>query len=387
MKKTTVALIMIVFSTVAFAQNQEIKVSGLAKTGIYWEEIKQNGLVDPVPKVELRSKNDDAGDNQGRFQLDVDYLRENMGIKTRMRWDQWNGSLDWTYAFAYGDFFDDQLTFAVGKLGASPWGSGGPEMWKELEVSTRSGGMRTEIKPKFLPGLNVGFVLNSFNEQSDAGTTGKEITLLSILQESVVGISYTHDFFHMRFAYRFDSELDERFRGMGITEDELLYRVEERALTKVVPGLQFWALGYFSCVSANDPKNSIMTNWFFLQYEPPQLGTLVSPFQTYVRVGYDWTPDRSLIYLKPAFYWKFFNNLFYIGTAFSYGQDYGTKKWEGSPYSYIEFEPKIQFNFGRSYVAFLYNWRREYVGDYDGRGTFEPIRQTQWINLRFCMQM
>jgi len=386
MKKTAIALILTAFCAAAFTQ--EIKVSGLAKTGIYWEEVKQNGKP-TEQEVLVKAKNDDAGDKEGRIQLDIEYTHDNMGIKTRFRWDMWNSTPNYTYAFAYGSFFDDQLTFSVGKLGASAWGTGGPEMWKELEVSTNSGGMRTEIKPKFIPGLNIGFVLNGFNDSLDGGFTNKDVTFLAILQESVIGVSYTHQYFHVRMAYRFDSEMD-RFadNDKGTGEDELVYRVEEKVLTTVLPGLQAWALGHLYGVSANTPSYSRARNWLFLQYEPPVLGTLVNPFQTYVRVGYEWTPDRQVAYVKPAFYWKFFNNMFNVGAAFTFGQDYGTKLWEGSPYSFIELEPRVQFNFGSSYIVFAYNWRRDYVnGDYPERGDSEPIKQTQWINLRFCMQM
>jgi hypothetical protein len=71
-----------------------------------------------------------------------------------------------------------------------------------------------------------------------------------------------------------------------------------------------------------------------------------------------------------------------------YGQDFGDNKmFPGSPYLYMEVEPKIQLNFSASYIAFAYNFRREYVNPVtlpEARGA-DPIKQTQWMNLRFCI--
>jgi hypothetical protein len=75
---------------------------------------------------------------------------------------------------------------------------------------------------------------------------------------------------------------------------------------------------------------------------------------------------------------------------FYYGQDFGEGKvYEGSPFLFFEIEPRIQINFGGSnanYIAFAYNFGRSYVGAYEGWDG-DPIRQLQWINLRFCLQL
>jgi hypothetical protein len=386
-KKIVIALVLTTFSLMVFAQ--ELKVKGEAKSGVYWEQSQDPGK-DPVPLVYLHSK-DDAGNNpknhQGRFQLDLDYDNgNNFGMKARIRWQTWSGRDTpelWQYAFGYGNFFDDQMTVSVGKLGASPWGTGGPEMWKELEVGG-SGGMRLEVKPGILSGLNVGFVLNTFNQPTEFSANDKDITILHLLQESVLGISYTHDLFHIRFAYRLDSDKDCNRDNLDVAgeEDEFLYRIEEHILDTFLPGLRIWAMGYFQGVRSDDPGYALFQNWLFAEYAPDL-------FTAQIRFGYDWIPNRSIAYVKPSFYWNFFDKLLSAGASFSYGQDFGEEMYEGSPYLYMEVEPKIQFNFSSSYIALVYNWRREYKHEepeLTAQGfTGDPIKQTQWINLRFCV--
>jgi hypothetical protein len=391
MKKIIVVLLITIFPVAAFAQAEdlEISVSGLGKSGIYWQKEQQQGM-DPEEDVKLHSK-DDAGGNQGRFRLNMVFSRGNMGIRTRMEWDNWtsaSASPPWTYAFVYGNFFDNQLTTSVGKMGDSPWASGGPEMWKELETTL---GMRTEYKPFFAPGLNIGFVLNDYNNGKDQGWGNKDkpYTLMEILKESVIGVAYTHDYFLARFAFRFDSEADfisGNIGGQG--EEEYVFRVEERIIANYLPGFQIWALGHGVGLTAPKENNTLLLrNWLFIQYDPEL-------FTAQIRIGYDSITDRGVLHLRPSFYWKFFNNLLNVGVMFYYSQDFGENKvYAGSPFFEWQIEPKIQVNFGNSnnYVAFAYNFGRTYIQPYDlPDGTpYEgvPLKQTQWMNLRFCLQL
>jgi len=371
----------IALTTVAFAQ---ISFSGEAKSGILWTQVQQEGM-DPEAEVNLGNK-DDAGNGRGRFRLNIDYDNSiGFGMRVRINWETWTDAAPvWPYAFGYGNFFDNQMTVSVGKLGGSPWGTGGPEMWKELEAAS-GGGMRVEWKPSFVPGqLNIGFVLSYFNSDRDQGwTQGKPISLLNILKESVLGVSYTHDLFHVRIAYRFDDEYDatqeNKNRG-GLGEDELVYRIEERVLNKILPGFQIWALGYWFGVTSEYEEMKLFQNWLFIQYAPPQ-------FTAQVRIGYDFIESRSDFYIKPSFYWNFFNKLLTVGMSFQYCQDFGDGKiYEGSPYRYLELEPKIQLNFTSSYIAFAYNFKQEYLHPWSGlKPGSEPLKQTQWMNLRFCI--
>jgi hypothetical protein len=374
----------------AFAQ--ELKLSGEVKTGIYWKEFQNAGQ--PVDSNTLMHSMDDAGDEtkSGRIRLNFDYDNGN-GFGLRMRYqveqlDSDTGVFPVVYAFGYGNFFEDQMTVAIGKLGASPWDTGGPEMWKQLE-NNNFAGMRIEWKPGFLPEghkLNAGFVLNWFNDPQEAAgdTLAGRQTLVNILGESVIGVSYTWDeYFLARLAYRLDSAVDQKDRGI-LPEDteggEMVYRVEEYMIRKYLPGFSVWALGHLQGVGSNRDDLRLSRNWLFVQFAPEM-------FTAQLRFGYEAMESRSRFYVKPSFYWNFFSKLLSVGASFQYAQDFGDGKiWPGSPFEFIEVEPKVQLNFSSSYIAFVYNYRREYINpNYPDRRDLEPIRQTQRMNLRFCI--
>jgi hypothetical protein len=385
MKKIVILLLIALLSaSAAFAQTG-LTLSGEAKTGIRWQKEESSQGDDENNKLTLDIHSmDDAGDYEGRFRLNMDYLNEEetMGFKLRVQWQNWkkddNGFTipeNWPYAFAFGNFFDKQLTMSIGKLGGSPWGTGGPEMWKELEMG-RSGGVRFEYKPAFPEEwgkLNIGFVLNGPEAYTDAGLT-RDPEIWDLLKETVFGVSYIHDYFMIRMAYRLDSELDIRNRGTSGKEgDSMVYRVEERILQKYIPGFQIWALGYTDGIGAEDISFMESKNWAFIQYAPRL-------FTAQVRLGYEGSADRSIIFAKPNFYWKFFDGLIEAGALFGIAQDYGNGKiYQGSPYSYWEVMPKLQVNFAPgAYAAFEYYYKMEYKYKTD-----PPMKQTQWMNLRF----
>jgi len=387
MKKIVILLLAVTLPALVFAQ-KGLTLGGEVKTGVFWQKVEEPDK-DPDVKVNMHSM-DDAGDYEGRFRLNMDYINEanTLGFKLRIQWQSWTGTWDdiskqtlgtpdtWSYAFGYGNFFDNQLTMAIGKLGSSPWGTGGPEMWKELEM-TRSGGVRFEYKPAFIPEqygkLNIGFVLNGPEAYTDAGMT-RDPTIVDLLKESVIGISYVHDYFLFRMAYRLDSELDKVNRGLeGKEGDSLVYRVEERAIQKKLQGFQIWALGYVLGVGASKQDFVEHKNWLFVQYAP-------ETFTAQIRFGYEGGAGRSLAYAKPNFYYKFFDGLIEAGALFGYAQDFGSGKiYKGSPYLYIEVEPKVQVNFAPgAYLAFEYYYKLEYAYKTDPRN-----KLTQWMNLRF----
>jgi len=401
MKRFFAAALIVACSAAAFAQEEpQLKLSGEAKTGVYWQQTQLAGQ-DAETKLKIHSRDDAGGDidnDRGRFRLNMDFDNgKNVGMRARLQWQNWGGSPqtpDWNYAFGYGNFFEEQMTVSIGKLGGSSWGTGGPEKWKELENTSGSnaqggGGIRIEWKPAFIPvgKLNTGFVLNWYDGYDEG--TKKDVTLIDLLRESVLGLAYTHDYFLVRFAYRLDSELDVRQRGQEHLHegDALIFRLEEHIIGEYVPGLQMWAIGDYVGVGAQDEESVKMENWVFAQYDPPELGELVTPFTAQLRFGYDRIFNRSELHVKPSFYWHFFDKLLSVGALFSYRQDFDHKLWDGSPYQVIELEPKIQLNFASSYIAFAYNWKREYKNsnDYPGGAGRDPILQTQYMNLRFCI--
>jgi hypothetical protein len=386
-KKLLVILVAVFFSAAAFAQ--EFTVSGEAKTGVIWEEIvNRNGdaLDSKLSQGVRMGSKDDAGSSSGRFRINADYTSAagNLGFRVRLNWEEFNNppvnGPNWSYGFGWGSFFEDQFVLSLGKLGASPWGTGGPEMWRELELGLL-GGLRFEWKPNFVPGeLNVGFVLNWLDDPAEV-TIDRDPTLLDLLSESVIGVSYKNEWFLARAAIRLDSELDNSANRAGIVVEnegiKLVYRVEEYALQRVVPDLSVWALGQFNGLGSDSPEDFFTTvNWLFVQYAP-------SSFTAQIRFGLDATYNRFIFYVKPNFSYNFFEGLLVPSIAFGYANDFGENKiWPGSSYSYMEFEPKLQLNFAPGvYVAFSYYWKIEMkFAPTDPPSA--PEQQTQWINLR-----
>jgi hypothetical protein len=399
MKKTVFILALGICSAVLFAQ--DFTVSGEVKSGIL-SLTQQDGIQDLREETAMGSR-DDGGLGAGRFRLNAEYRKDNLGFKVRVNWEQWAEGPEWPYGFGYGDFFNDQLTVSLGKLGVSPWGTGERNLWKELEA-INGGGVRFEYKPGFVPGLNVGFVLNGYN-----GTTPQISTtaltensgLLDILSETVLGAAYTHDLFHVRLAYRFDGGFDYRaIEAVRNDGGQFVYRLEERALGNSLPGLQIWAVGFIDGIGIDEAikeRDFSMQNWLFAVYENDYI-------DTGLRLGFDQTrppfqqeyfhkaqPEVTVQYLhaKPHIYGKFFGNVLNVGASFEYALDFGdTKVYEGSPFYYWEVEPKVQLNFTpNAYAAFAFALRQQYVHDTE-TGDFrnarkEPLHQTQILNLRF----
>jgi hypothetical protein len=344
---------------------QEISISGEVKTGFYWEKKQREGQKS-VTSVKMHN-NDDAGSDLGRFRLNVDLKKDNIGFMLRINQEVMaENAPRWPYAFGYLNLLEDQFKLSVGKLGGgSPWATGGPEMWEELETVM---GARFEYKPSYVPGLNVGFVLNNMNKTPSQ--TDVEPTAFDYLKETVLGIRYDHDLFGVRFAYRLDSTLDT-----DNTNDEgasLIYRVEEKVLQKYVPDLQIWANGHYTGINADVVESINFLNWLYVQYAPKK-------FTAQLRVGYDTVTNRSILHIRPSFYYNLFDNLINIGTSFKFAQDFGAGKiWEGSPYLYWNIEPKIQLNFNTAaYVAFVFHFEDGYKYNTD-----PPREQLTWWNIR-----
>jgi hypothetical protein len=244
-------MVVLALALAVTAFSQDLNVSGEMKTGILWSKTEDGlePLSSTTVPVSIGSK-DDAGTGPGRFRINTNYFNSDIhiGFKFRLNWERWHDSNSqpypqWSYAFGYGKFFDDQLTLSLGKMGSgsSPWGSGGPEKYKELEDVGTTGGMRFEYEPSFIPGLNVGFVLNGFNGSMEEWK--EPFTIFHILEETVVGVSYTNDYFHARAAFRFDSEVDSGRGWSGVNGKqggELVYRLEERVIKNTCPALVYW---------------------------------------------------------------------------------------------------------------------------------------------------
>jgi hypothetical protein len=348
-------------ATLVFAQ--EFSFSGEMKTGFYWEQMQE---VNQEAKEHVRlHNNDDAGGQQGRFRLNMQFNKENVGAKVRFEVSSWPASTIqpmWPYAFVYANFWDDQIKVSAGKLGDSPWAAGGPERWDELDTIV---GIRMELIPNFLPGLNVGFVLNNFNE--GLSIAANQILFGDIIQETVIGVSYVHDYFALRFAFRGDSELDTDPNRVD-EGSRLLYRMEERALDKILPGAQIWANGYFDGLDTED-RGALYYNWIYFQYAP-------EAFTAQIRLGLDSGSERSqIIHVRPSFYYNLFDNLLSVGASFSFCQNLESYT-NAPPYVYWRIQPQVRLNLSNVYFALVYQYEDSF------RSTKDTNTKTHWINLR-----
>jgi len=380
MVKKIVALMSAVVFTAGFVFAQELEVSGEMKTGFFWERIMVDG--EEAYEEAMMHNNDDAGNNQGRFRLNFHLLNSesNIGMKVRFEQTSWTASQPnfWAYAFAYGNFIDDQLRVTIGKLGESPWGVGGPDLWNELDNLV---GIRTEILPRFVPGLDVGFVLNNYNNTPHNQEADVNF-LKEMLMETVFGIAYTNDYLHARWAYRLDGKRDNvsysTFTG-EIIEDrmEMVYRLEERFLRTVVDGLSIWANGYWKGLGESSKVDFLdsvfsLQNYLYLDYSP-------SAFSSQLRFGLTVNRGLQTFIGRASFYYNIFPILS-AGTAFNFRQEFGENSVRDNPFVLWGIEPQVRVTFNsNAYIAFVYNYGQQYVT----QGQAEPVLQERhWINLR-----
>ncbi|MDR0645394.1 MAG: hypothetical protein LBG05_10925 [Treponema sp.] len=368
----------------AFAQ--EFEFSGEIKTGVYWESVQKGD--DKAKVTTVMHNNDDAGGgsgenrSQGRLRLNFHYKHDNMGLKLRFEKTAWDNNdsaqVSWKsfpYVYIYGNFLDEQIKVSAGRLSDSPWGMGGPEKWDTLEDElTKNIAVRTEIMPAFVPGLDIGFVLNGWN--GGFSDTLSEKNIPGLLQESVLGVAYNHDYFGIRLAYRLDSMTDKSNTSSlplpGSNEGEdLIYRVEERFLQNLLPGFQIWANGKYNYINCGEAFGLAYTNWLYVQYAP-------ALFTAQFRFGYDGAESegdkRDVIHARGSFYYNILSFLS-AGASAYYAQDYGLKISPDSPFSAWHIEPKVKLTLGDSYIEFVYHYGNEYVQK-------DMEEKTHWANLR-----
>jgi hypothetical protein len=413
MKKLFVAALM-AFCTVNMVFSQEsqetkLTISGEVKTGLFvWSREKdvyaatdknsQTGEVQPDEGADihyseldnwmgLRRLDSSRGTNQGLYRLNFQVEKGNIGAKFRFQMSDFStGTVNWEYAFLYGNFFNDQFRASAGRLGESPWGTGETDLDVELDNTV---GMRFEYLPLFVPGLDLGFVLNSPNTALPSGVTS---TLEDLLRETVLGLSYTHDLFHVRFAYRLDSEADQVSKTSQDQGGRVTYRLEERALRKYLPGFQIWNVGSFEEIG-NAAKNMLTgTNYLYIQYDP-------ASFTARLRLGYDIIDikrlpngnrgaddSRQWFSVQPSFYYKFFNNFLNAGLAFEFAKDFGDGLTSPEAYLSWYIEPQIRVNIDQGfYISLVYRYHDDYYQmdiekDKENPELFNS--RTHWVNLR-----
>jgi len=363
LKKMLLTAVVFALSGAAGLYSQTLEVSGEMKTGLYWRRAE---APDSFFEEARMHNMDDAGEREGRFRMNLHMKMNTIGMKVRFEQTTWSSTQpnQWAFAFAYGDFFNEQLRIVAGRLGESPWAAGGPDIWQELDNRV---GIRTEVKPAILPGLNAGFVINGYNQT--AYNEGKG-TLADILQETVFGASYTHEYFHARFCWRLDGEADR----MDKVQDgmEMMYRLEERIFQKYVEGLQLWMNGWWRGIGTENEDQDLVTriyyNWFYAQWEH-QL------FTAQLRLGYHPAVKVNELHTRISFYYNILSWLS-AGAAFYFQVDTGDTPVKDVPYKKWIIEPTIKATFAPgTYVAFVYQFENE-------PESVSTNKQTNRINLR-----
>jgi len=360
MTKKLIAVLFAIFVMAGGIFAQTLEISGEMKTGLFWEKVEATD--EPVWERTRMHNNDDAGGNEGRFRMNLHLTKDTIGMKVRFEQTAWTATQPnlWAFAFAYGNFLDEQLRIVVGRLGESPWSAGGPDIWQELDSQI---GIRTEIKPGAIPGLNVGFVLNGWDQSN---YYPEKNTLGDLLMETVFGISYTGDYFHGRFCYRLDGESDI-YNGQS-EGTSLMYRLEERALKNKVDGLSIWANGWWSGMGTEDVDIILFRNWFYVQLAPKQ-------FTSQLRVGYHHGNKLQELHTRLSFYYNITDQLS-LGAAGNFRMDFGENSVKDVPYKLWNVEPQIKMIFAPgTYVSLVYQYEYE---------PLDPVKykQTQRINLR-----
>lgn len=385
MKKYFIALI-IVFVAVAPALTLDLELTGEIKTGFYFEEKELEGKNYSYARV--FNNDGDSGSAEGRIRIGLNLQMENFGI--RMRFNQQDfirgTSINDTnvtkvvinYAYAYGYLFNKQFKISAGLLGESPWGSGGSELSRELEYTVNRDpitGIRFEWMPGFLSGLNLGFVLNRDDDTTPAGA--KEF-FGDMIMESVAGISYEHDFFAFRFAYRFNRDVDSP--AAVVTGSKLLYRFEERLLDKLLPGMSLSANGYCEGIGAEGKGSGRSTpgfiqNWLYILYDPDFCSTGIN-------VGYrdGFVNNEQKLEFKPFFYYKLFGLL---SVGLMAGMEMGFNNgisFDDTFYNFWFIEPQVNVNIsGNFYAALIYRYTEGSFADIHNKD-----QTTHWFNLRLC---
>jgi hypothetical protein len=431
MKKITAAMLVALLAamlnallTAGAAFAQELDVSGEVKTGFYAEQ-ETIGNLDPRNYSIMKNNDGNSGSGAGRLRMDFHFAIQNAGLRVRFQVDAGAGGAStplFNYAYAYSNLLNGQITLSAGILGDSPWGTGGPELLRYLETretigrDSRNGdiyiqtsgllGIRFEYKPSFLPGLNMGFTLNQPDTTAGQST---EQTFAQLLGESIVGAMYEHEYFAGGVGYRFDSEMDKAWSKGPDEGGRLAYRLEERVLKTFASGMQVSLNGYYYGLGSEQFEQNVgtsaspvivklgsgeyFTNWLYWLWDTDnyiaRFDTCLAMNKTYFNQALSpaLRQDYKSLSFRPAFYYKFFNNIFQAGLSLGFGMEFGPGRINtDSTYQYISVEPQIKLNLGsNAYFAFVYNFTDKYAHPEINVG--EGIKlgdksQRHWINLR-----
>ena len=378
----------------------EMEISAELKTGVYWNPIHQ-------PSFRLHHS-DYAGDSVGRFRMGLHFRSGDFGIRTRFGQTVWERDapdtgiaqmLDvvrWDFAYAYGNFLSEQLRISAGMLTGSPWRAGrfsrassiDDIIWQGLDHLV---GIRTEVMPNVVPGLNVGFTLNTWNQMRYWPAEREHFRAL--LLETVFGVAYSHPLFYGRFSWRLDSAADVyNHQQEG---HSMMFRLEPLFISNFVPDFRMWVNGWWLGVgpryiedgryilgdgsyheSRVPDDQRVFRNWLYLEYTPRDL---VAEFV----VGGVFTGLNShIIHLQPGIYYQmlpFLRAGIHVYYEYNFGEDRtiggvdidGRNIW----FRLLAFQPQIRLQFGPAELSLVYRFEMEH--DHHGHR-----RTNQWVNLR-----
>lgn len=381
MKKNPALWLLVMVLAAHGLSAQEFNYSGEIKTGVYWETRQIGDEPPPNRGKELMELGNSDGDSggfnpatgktniPGRFRLNLEFKPiPSIGFRVRFEDSTFTGQkITWAYSYAYGNFLDDQLKISAGKLGDSPWKSEGPELWAAIDESFVSSfaGIRTEYKPSFVPGLNVGLVLNPFSHNIH----NEDVSFGSFMSEAVLGAAYTNDWFAARLSWRLDGADADNYQY----EDghSMVYRLEEKVLRRYVPELSVWANGYWTGLVTGMDQLQNYQNWLYIRFNEYNI-------DAQLRTGYNVankqgdTFYKQRLTIKPMCFYSF-TPMISGGISFVFAKDFG----ELSKIDYDNFtvEPQVKVTFNPyAYAALVYGFQQlPKVG---------AVESAHYINLR-----
>jgi len=384
MKKLITILFAGLLAASAFALDDIIELSGEIKTGVFIEQRQSDGQTQS--KNTIYNNDEDSGNTGSRVRFGIALNTKGIGLRTRFSQqnflyrpkdninDTSMAPVEVDFAYVQGSLFNGQFRMSAGLLGESPWGTGGPELGRELEYNgSPTTGIRLEWRPLgSLRGLNLGVVLGRSNEQvpDDAKETFGDLFL-----ESILGIAYENPYFGFRFAYRFDRGLES---PAAVTEGEMLvYRVEERLLWRLLPGMSISANGYCQGINAGgrDHTPGFIQHWLYISYEPEY-------FSTGLNFGYydGFELNAQKMEFRPYFYYNIIPNHLIAGLMGGMEIGFASgKSFQDTFYNFWFIEPQVKVNINNNfYFAVVYRYQ---AGNYL-KETTDKDQVTNWVNLR-----
>jgi hypothetical protein len=361
MKRILLIGIFFTFIVMNSAFAQEFTFTGEMKTGVYWES-RQKGDDEPKEIMELGNSDGDSGgfnpatgftNIPGRFRLNLEFKPiPSIGFRVRFEDSTFTGrTIAWAYSYAFGSFLDDQLKISAGKLGDSPWKTGGPELNTSIDETyiNSFAGLRTEYKPAFAPGLNIGFVLSPPNYNLAREDEG----LASFISETVFGIAYANDYFDVRLSWRLDGADADNYQDAD--GHSMVYRFEEKALRRVIPGLSISANGIWEGLVDGLDKKLNLRNWLYITFKEYNI-------DSELRVGFEASNNeggvihKQMLTIKPIISY-FFTPIMSAGITVIYTKDFGDITQVD--YDIITIEPQIKATFNpNAYVAIVYGYQQ-----------------------------